>query len=596
MELTDDLKIARRKLESIEGYELLEDLFWDFEKKKWVLKFRITGDYNATTYVPIITDWYCIIPATYPFGKIAIFPDAQNGITYTFPHQSYNYAVDGTKWREGNICVDTSLGIWGRKFFNTEPFDVSKRLYWHICRCKDWIKAAANNTLVSTGDPFEMPSIPLKKLKLFVFNEDERTFKEWVKATYKAGIVYSKNAFNTTVFPITHFEAGNFKLEYDWGTYIKKTKSDLNVDLWVLLNSIPVVHPWQMPKNWNELFTVINLQGINLKSILRNEIFRSTSGPGFKHLLLGFPLPKNIGEPDCCYFWISLSLPTIPNVKGFRKDAKQMKDVQFAQMFNPNPPIEWLGTENWNKNEITSRGKLKNTISSLRFCIIGSGAIGSLFSELLLRLGCDDITLMDKDHVMIGNLSRHNLTMNKVWSEKAVAVAERLNLIFPHAKVTAIKKAFDNTYSQVSLDKLIEDTDIFVDATGEDSVIHFINNVLLKKNKKFISISIGFEANRLFCFMKNTENGSISEEFNQKLEPWLKKEADENPNPEFPRDGIGCWHNVFPARIDDISMLLSPAISRIEHFLNSNSNLDFIVIEKNKDESGLLKGINIIEN
>ena len=95
--------------------------------------------------------------------------------------------------------------------------------------------------------------------------------------------------------------------------------------------------------------------------------------------------------------------------------------------------------------------------------------------------------------------------------------------------------------------------------------------------------------------MADSERVGIEQEFLNCITPWLKKDAQENPDPYFPREGIGCWHPVFPARIDDIWMLLSTVIKKIERFLEGDIYSEFVVVEKQTDDQGNIKGVNIID-
>ena len=54
------------------------------------------------------------------------------------------------------------------------------------------------------------------------------------------------------------------------------------------------------------------------------------------------------------------------------------------------------------------------------------------------------------------------------------------------------------------------------------------------------------------------------EEYMQLISPWLKKDLEENKGVELPREGIGCWHPLFPARLDIYSFLLQLLLKRLE--------------------------------
>jgi hypothetical protein len=56
-------------------------------------------------------------------------------------------------------------------------------------------------------------------------------------------------------------------------------------------------------------------------------------------------------------------------------------------------------------------------------------------------------------------------------------------------------------------------------------------------------------------------------------------------------EGIGCWHPVFPARIDDIWMLASAGIKWIESQMESSVNdIELVVFEQIR-ENGKFEGL-----
>lgn len=50
--------------------------------------------------------------------------------------------------------------------------------------------------------------------------------------------------------------------------------------------------------------------------------------------------------------------------------------------------------------------KILKKIQNSSFCIAGCGGVGSLFAEMLVRTGADDINLIDGDHIERDNLNR----------------------------------------------------------------------------------------------------------------------------------------------------------------------------------------------
>ena len=73
----------------------------------------------------------------------------------------------------------------------------------------------------------------------------------------------------------------------------------------------------------------------------------------------------------------------------------------------------------------------------------------------------------------------------------------------------------------------------------------------------------------------------------ERLGPWLKREQEENTGRELPREGIGCWHPLFPARVDDIWVLAGITVKYLEGILSSSQlEPNLTVFEQSYDETG----------
>lgn len=89
-------------------------------------------------------------------GYLEIFPAKVNGVDKTFPHQNYNSSGPSERlWRDGKLCLDTTVKILGRDGLISEPLDSYNRLLWYIQRTQEWIHAANEGKLTQEGDPFE---------------------------------------------------------------------------------------------------------------------------------------------------------------------------------------------------------------------------------------------------------------------------------------------------------------------------------------------------------------------------------------------------------------------------------------------------------
>ena len=126
-------------------------------------------------------------------------------------------------------------------------------------------------------------------------------------------------------------------------------------------------------------------------------------------------------------------------------------------------------------------------LREMEIVILGVGAIGAPLAEHLVRGGVTDLTLIDGDHLVAGNLVRHSLTMNELGGNKADKLRDRLNSINPYACVRAIATNFSPEAD--APDEILK-ADLIIDATGLDDVTAHLNSLDWKQSKHFISISI----------------------------------------------------------------------------------------------------------
>lgn len=81
--------------------------------------------------------------------------------------------------------------------------------------------------------------------------------------------------------------------------------------------------------------------------------------------------------------------------------------------------------------------------------LIGGCGIGSYIAECLLRMGFENLTIIDGDVVELTNLNRQNYRHEDIGFKKAIALKQRLTSINPDAKITAYTEFIDrsNLYS-----------------------------------------------------------------------------------------------------------------------------------------------------
>jgi molybdopterin/thiamine biosynthesis adenylyltransferase len=537
-----------------------------------------------------------MIGPSYPDGPIKFYPDKVSGVTHTFHHQNYNRENLDIDWRSGDPCLNSSKVSWGRKDYSVEPRESMEKLRWHLLRCKDWILAASTNSLVQPGDPFEFPALPSKTLYRIVFNEDALSFQNWASSGHREGIVELKTLNQLPkVYVVSHFIRHQQDIpEIKWGNQISLTEEQDQTAIWLMLNTIPVMAPWQIPETFADLLRVCADQGYDLRKETSSAYLKIRKKEKVvRFVMIGFPVTKTIGDPASLIHWLAFELPN-PSIKGFKKNSIAQFSQELNVLMTGSKKIKWVTTENWNKEQLTARGLLPQSLSKAKILLIGCGAVGSILAEQLVRMGSEAICVVDDETLTAGNLSRHTLSLKDIGQNKAEALSNRLNSIFPFVKATFKPKSIQESLEHQS--DFFADFDLVFDATADDSTLKFISAHLSSTEKTFISISLGFKADRLFCFFhKKNESKSIDVSFHESCGPWLQKEAKDFPNTPDVVEGIGCWHPLFPSRLDDILMLIGAAIKIVEAELQSCKTESFTVIEKQYDHDNNFSGIKVIK-
>lgn len=593
-----ELLLARRMVEELDAVEIIEDLNWDPLIEKWVLLCRLSPEIQSSDFIPKSTNWYVHISDSYPWGNIKFLPAKINGIKGTFPHQNYNGEEKKEHpWNDGNLCLDTSYRKFRHMGLDNEPFNPDFRLLWHFERALLWLREAAKGELSNPGDPFELPDFNKSSLDTIAFCENTESFLEWQRSKKTYGLaellLYQKE--EPFVMVPTKFTTIEGEVIYQpaWGAAISNPESKTLVGAWIILRQVPIIPPWQAPMTWGELNVVCQDQRIDLLKVVKKIAPRLRDGK--PHIfLIGFPIPEKVqGSPKLIY-WQPILLPKLSNAtknfNGFRDSEKHNWFRDTKRVFRLNNQINWIHSENWHENELFNRGRLNASTRNASILQFGAGAVGSMVSELLVRSGHKDITILDNDIIQAGNMVRHTLTLKDSLQFKVDSLMERLNRISPHSRIKGIRERFPT-----KVDKSVQpkDFDVFLDCTGEDETMFYLSEYKFDHPKTFLSISLGYGAKRLFVF------NSKGHEFNHSafivlMHPWLEKEQYDTSNIEFPREGLGCWHPVFPARADDVWLMVSTAFKSIEQSMMTNVDKPTLMVYEQQWEGDLFTGISLV--
>ena len=277
MDASQALLLGRRCLEEIEEFDLIDDLTWCDEIHSWILKFRITFSPPVDSSIPPISFWYMHISNYYPRGDISIFPATEGGISSTYEHQLNNAINERYPWRNGKVCVQSSLISFRRKGYDIEPYNSTDRLVWHIKRCICWLELASKNKLSSVGDPFELPHYPEPIEKTIIFSEDDDTFKIWNEKRDTFGFVklapLLSNFNHLIITSFLDIEENTLNI-IRWSDSIATNSRNAVFGFWIALNKVPAKPPWQAPITWEDLYAIALDQGVDFQSIFKNLYFK----------------------------------------------------------------------------------------------------------------------------------------------------------------------------------------------------------------------------------------------------------------------------------------------------------------------------------
>lgn len=586
---TESLLLGRRALEHLPFCRMLADVEWFPTVGKWGLLCRMTIEPRGL--LPETTDWHIVVDADYPWGEIDCYPAKVNGIQITFHHQSHNGEGDpNIPWRCGKVCVQTSLRTFGRRQYDIEPMTAGDRLGWHVSRLREWILAAGSNSLVAHGDPFELPDFPNRTASLDVgFLEDRQSFGQWQQSDEAVGTAeFAQVQDNPSVYLVSSFkdERGSTLRRLAYGDV---SSGKTTAGLWVKIPRVPCVDPWHAPATMGELRNLLQSMGIDFDGTLSR--FGRALRDGKRHLvLLGFPILLEVGGENTLYHWQALMLPVLSHgkINGFRPIESAYSARDRLQITTDSTPVQWVSSHNWSPPEISTRGRMSTALCSSRILVIGVGALGSMLTELLGRAGCSDFVVIDGERLAVGNLSRHTLQLSDVCTSKATGIASRLRNINPHARVHPIALPFppidDASKAAVRECKLV------IDCTADDTVLERMKRFDWQGERLFVSASVGMHAKRLFLFFARG-NHFPHDEFRRAVDPLIGLELEEHRGEHLPREGVGCWHPVFPSRADDLWAMASIVSKQIEEIMPDEHSVSCLRVFEQVVEEAQFQGI-----
>lgn len=134
-------------------------------------------------------------------------------------------------------------------------------------------------------------------------------------------------------------------------------------------------------------------------------------------------------------------------------------------------------------------GLLAPELVGRRVAIVGVGALGSFIADTLVRSGIRQLTLVDGDVVMPGNLIRHLVSPEAVGQSKVEAVKQHLvsRLEIEAADIAVINKALTSGNAAV---ELLNSHDLVVNATADFATTALLHVTAQTLTKRIVSAAI----------------------------------------------------------------------------------------------------------
>lgn len=522
----------------------------------WSLPFRARVSEPETDVIPLETEWYLVLDLS--SSTVTIFPAKSGGIARTFRHQSFNdTGTTDVPWRTGNPCLNRPVAAFGRTSWNGEPEAIDEKIAWYVERLLLWIDAAATNELAVTGEPFELPSGPGQaSFPVVGFMEMDSDLAFWSALAGGWGwadLAKFPRAVDTYAIKLFRDQRLAEVNRPDWGNLVSSAEPSATA-LWIALNRLPVLAPWELPRTWAALSKCLSDEGVDLPGILQEAGAvrrRESKHSGRLTLLLGFPISRVLGQLPSRFHWIAVSGPELcgrgTQKNGFRpiEASWQIIDRSSARS---SAALNWLRTVNWVPDELRTRSGSGSGVPRKSVLLIGAGSLGSAIAENLVRMGVTNMGVVDPDRLDVGNLTRHALGVDAVGHNKADALTSALNLIMPDANVTSFPSRFPPSEEAVA--DRIRSFDVIVDCTGTDVVLDSLAEFGWGGEKLFISLAMTWRAEGLLVY---TASETAFPTIDAK-QSFLEFDLPPTNIDDAMMEGIGCWHPVFPATAADVGL------------------------------------------
>jgi hypothetical protein len=159
---------------------------------------------------------------------------------------------------------------------------------------------------------------------------------------------------------------------------------------------------------------------------------------------------------------------------GFRP-GRIPQSIATQRLFSDTNPASRLRVERVDAAWIHGRGydPHHTSLSPRKVVIIGCGSVGAPLAQHLAMAGVGALRLVDPEPLFWANVGRHPLGAEHVGSNKAEALAQKLQRSYPHAEILG----FDLSYAEFSMKEaaLLAEADLIISVTADWEMERLLN-------------------------------------------------------------------------------------------------------------------------
>ena len=313
-----------------------------------------------------------LIPETFPREPVEVFSLTDE--VCGFPHQD----AESRK-----LCLREET---------LAPLNAS-RLVCYVKWAIEWLKDAANGTLLKPGEPYELPDFsrkllaePLPTPLPVIFEESPNSYKIWKSRIGTSGYVECVWPAAIPALFSFRYSDGNQRLIRESKIFESGSGTSARVNArWIILPDIRYQRH-RPPQTYQELETLCSRANVEFYLILE-DAWKARNPCNLGIFLVGFPITELVGEPPTEIHWQPL---LFPNLGGFRaqkaknsgkgslRKPKQIwRYLREEGCFSPSQQLPWGKVENIARERLYKRGSYSFRVQSTSIACIGCGALGS---------------------------------------------------------------------------------------------------------------------------------------------------------------------------------------------------------------------------